>query len=152
MSKLHVKPAAIPKEAPSLLKISRRNFGRSAAAAALSLSPAALLAKASELPEIFPMGRGNDSSSQEVDAKLANIVRKYGSRLSEEQRGHLRKILAYNQKMLESIRAFPLQNGDPPASVLKVTFSERAADAQPRTAAARSKKGAKKDDAERKVR
>jgi hypothetical protein len=56
--------------------------------------------------------------TEEVDAKLANIVRKYGSRLSEEQRGHLRRILSYNEKMLASIRVFPLQNGDPPAGVL----------------------------------
>jgi hypothetical protein len=60
--------------------------------------------------------------TEEVDAKLANIVRKYGSRLSDEQRGHLRRILSYNEKMLASIRAFPLQNGDPRASVLKVSF------------------------------
>jgi hypothetical protein len=56
--------------------------------------------------------------TEEVDAKLASIVRKYGSRLSDEQRGHLRRILSYNEKMLASIRDFPLQNGDPPASVL----------------------------------
>jgi hypothetical protein len=58
----------------------------------------------------------------EVEAKLANVVRKYGSRLSDEQRGHLRRILSYNEKMLASIRAFPLQNGDPPASVLMFSF------------------------------
>jgi hypothetical protein len=60
--------------------------------------------------------------TEEVEAKLANIVRKYGSRVSDEQRGHLRRILSYNEKMLASIRAFPLQNGDPPASVLKFSF------------------------------
>jgi hypothetical protein len=60
--------------------------------------------------------------TKEVEAKLANIVRKYGSRLSDEQRGHLRRIVSYNEKMLASIRGFPLQNGDPPASVLKFSF------------------------------
>jgi hypothetical protein len=57
--------------------------------------------------------------NEEVDAKLASIVRKYGSRLSDEQREHLRRILSYNEKMLAAVRVFPLQNGDPPASVLK---------------------------------
>jgi hypothetical protein len=164
MSNLHAKPPLKSDQGASLAKISRRTFGRSAAAAAaLSLSPAALLAQASEFPKNFPIGQKNDSSSrtgrpggtalhasQEVDAKLANIVRKYGDRLSEEQRGHLRKILVRNQKMMDGIRAFPLQNGDPPASVLKVSFSEKAA--QPRTAAARTKKAVKKGEAEGKVR
>ncbi len=57
----------------------------------------------------------------DVDAKLANIVRQYGNRLTGEQREHLRRILTYNEKMLASIRAFPLENGDPPASVLKIS-------------------------------
>jgi len=65
--------------------------------------------------------------SQEVEARLTNIIRKYGNRLSIAQRDHLRRILAYNEKMLVSIRAFPLQNGDPPASVLKVSFLEQTA-------------------------
>ena len=41
--------------------------------------------------------------SRDVEAKLANIIRKYGERLSEEQRKHLRKILAYNETMLAPI-------------------------------------------------
>jgi len=60
------------------------------------------------------------SQEREVEARLANIVRKYGDRLSEDQRQHLRRILAYNEKLLASIRKFPLQNGDPPASILKL--------------------------------
>jgi hypothetical protein len=57
----------------------------------------------------------------EVDAKLANIIRKFGSRLSYDQRQHLRRILAYNERMLAGVRAFAVQNGDPPASVLRVS-------------------------------
>jgi len=59
--------------------------------------------------------------SRDVDAKLANIIRKYGERLSEEQRKHLRRILAYNETMLAPVRAFALQNGDPPVTVLKLS-------------------------------
>jgi len=59
--------------------------------------------------------------SREVEAKLANIIRKYGERLSEAQRKHLRRILTYNETMLASIREFTVQNGDPPVTVLKLS-------------------------------
>lgn len=114
-------------------RISRRLFGRRAAfAAALSLSPAKLLAAphhshrdAQAIADLTP------EQSQEVEAKLANIVRKWGDRLSSEQRNHLRHILSYNERMLASVRSFPLENGDPPASVLRVSFRESAAPANP---------------------
>jgi hypothetical protein len=66
-------------------------------------------------PELSP------AQLQEVEAKLANIVRKFGDRLTQEQRSHLRKILIFNERMLASVRAFPLQNGDAPASVLRIS-------------------------------
>jgi hypothetical protein len=108
-----------------LLRLSRRRFGQHAAlAAALSLSPAELLAALHQSHR-----QGHDSieltseQAENVEARLANIIRKYGSRLSEEQRKHLRRILSYNERMLASVRAFPLQNGDSPASVLKISFA-----------------------------
>jgi hypothetical protein len=82
-------------------RLSRREFGLDAAvaaAAAFSLSPPSL---------------------------LANIIRKYGDRLSEEQRKHLGKILAYNEAMLAPVRAFALQNGDPSATVLKLSSGKK---------------------------
>ncbi|HEX2663436.1 MAG TPA: hypothetical protein VHM93_11445, partial [Candidatus Acidoferrum sp.] len=48
---------------------------------------------------------------------------KYGSRLSHEERLHLQKILVYNEKMLASVRAFSVENGDSPASVFKVSVA-----------------------------
>jgi MoaA/NifB/PqqE/SkfB family radical SAM enzyme len=62
--------------------------------------------------------------SRDVEAKLANIIGKYGERLSEEQREHLRRILAYNETLLAPIRAFALQNGDPPVTVSKLSSGE----------------------------
>jgi hypothetical protein len=85
-------------------------------------------------PHRHPQSQAADLTSEqteEVEAKLANIVRKYGSRLSEEQRTHLRHILAYNEKMLASVRSFPLQNGDPPASVLAISFQSERPAAEP---------------------
>jgi hypothetical protein len=112
--------------------ISRREFGRDAAvAAALSFSPAGLLAArrdADNIPLTIPASeqettpaRLTPEQGRDVEAKLANIIRKYGERLSEEQRKHLRSILAYNETMLAPIRAYPLQNGDPPVTVLKLS-------------------------------
>jgi hypothetical protein len=103
--------------------ISRRQFGRFAtAAAALAVSsPGAL-------PSISPTDPSSSADKsagdEEIEIKLANIIRKYGSRLSEPQREHLRHILTYNQKMLASIRAFPVENGDAPAVVLKFPSGE----------------------------
>lgn len=59
------------------------------------------------------------SPAGEVESRFQRIVQKYGDRLSEEQETRLRKILAYNEKMMQPIRDFPLENGQPTASVLK---------------------------------
>ncbi len=116
-------------------EISRREFGRRAAlAAALYVSPAPPLADSATLSRMdgaietptVQTGAAQKLSAeqaQEVEAKLANIIRKYGSRLTAAQRDHLRRILTYNEKMLASIRSFPLENGDPPASVLRISFT-----------------------------
>lgn len=126
-------------------RISRRDFGRHAAVvAALALSPGTLVGSPQDSdrernPEAqLPNNRGDSltpEQSQEVEAKLTNIIRKYGTRLSDDQRAHLRRILTYNEKMLASVRSFPLQNGDPPASVLKVSFFEPTAPSELHAAA-----------------
>lgn len=111
---------------PQAPKISRREFSCLAAAAAastlalpdLKAAPPRGYRQAGRFLGLHPEQTG------EVEAKLANIVRKYGSRLSEADRDHLRKILAHNEIMLASVRAFALQNGDPTATVLKVSFAE----------------------------
>jgi hypothetical protein len=59
------------------------------------------------------------AEANEVESRFQRIVQKYGDRLSDEQKTRLRKILAYNEKMMEPIRNFPLENGQPTASVLK---------------------------------
>ena len=118
------------------MKFSRRHFGRNAAAmAALAASPASLMAVArgqskdlASSTELQDRPRAEENAklgitaeqAAEVDAKLANTVRKFGSRLSTEQRRHLRRILAYNERMLAGVRAFPIENGDTPASVLRI--------------------------------
>lgn len=95
--------------------ISRRNFGRRAAWAGLAtaLSPAELVAQ----------GRGNQTplppqDQAEVDAKFTDMVRKYGGRLTEDQKTRARGVLARHQRMLMRVREFPLENGDAPATEL----------------------------------
>jgi hypothetical protein len=117
-------------------RISRREFGLDAAvaataAAAFVVSPPTLLTAQRDPGNISPTIAADEQEtatakltpeqSRDVEAKLANIVRKYGERLSGEQRKHLRKILAYNETMLAPIRGFALQNGDAPVTVLKLS-------------------------------
>ena len=118
-------------------RISRREFGLDAAVVAalsLSVSPTAFLAERRDRDNISPtIAAGEQETgapkltaeqSRDVEAKLANITRKYGERLSDEQRKHLRRILAYNETMLAPIRVYALQNGDAPVTVLKVSSAK----------------------------
>lgn len=130
-------------------RMSRRQFGRRAAAAiaaAATVSAPGLLAAnvadaqtrtqkratspplQQEKPE--PLEGLTPEQAAEVEARLANILRKYGSRFTEDQKTHLRGILAQNERMMAPVRAFALQNGDPPASVLRISFDERGGNRQ----------------------
>jgi hypothetical protein len=97
--------------------VSRRNFGRRAALAA------ALGALAAE-PAV-PQGRGPQtplpaSDQAEVDAKYSDVIRKYGERLSEDQKTRVRGVIGRHQRMLLRVRQFPLENGDAPATALRL--------------------------------
>jgi hypothetical protein len=97
--------------------VSRRDLGRRAALSAAAL---ALGAK-----EAAPQGRGGQaglaaSDQAEVDAKFASVVRKYGDRLSEEQKTRVRGVLGNHQRMIARVRAFPIENPDAPATGLRL--------------------------------
>ena len=62
----------------------------------------------------------SDAESAEVEARYNEAMRKYGSRLTDAQKQRIRGILATNERMMHSIREFPLANGDTPASTLKL--------------------------------
>jgi hypothetical protein len=57
---------------------------------------------------------------QEVEAWFKETVRRYGDRLSDQQRSRIRRILVQNQRMLAPVRDFPVDNGDGPATTLKL--------------------------------
>ena len=60
-----------------------------------------------------------------VDAKYANVIRKYGERLSEAQRTRAREVLVRHQRMLMRVRDFALENGDAPATGLRLQPEKR---------------------------
>jgi len=101
-----------------LERFSRRALGRRTALA---------IAAAAAAPA-QPQGQAPlDASDQgEVDAKFAEVVRKYGSRLSDEQKTRVRGVLGRHQRMLARVRAFEVENGDAPATGLRLYPSDTA--------------------------
>ena len=106
-------------------RISRRGFGKSAVGVALAaVAPPSSVARDSGTPD--SSDQQSDESNltpeqiQEVDARFNETMRRYGDRLSEEQRRRTRHILVQNQRMLAPIRDFALANGDEPATTLKI--------------------------------
>jgi len=103
--------------------ITRRTFALSAAAAATgALIPAHALAHAhahNAPQQPSAMSKLSPEAQAEVEMKVAAIFRKYGSKLSEEQKADIRRILAENQDGLEKMRAYALSNSDQPATVFR---------------------------------
>jgi len=107
-------------------KITRRDFALSAAlaGAAMAAVPGELLAQqktAAEAakPEAPQPPKLSATSQAEVEARYAEVIRKYGTRLSEAQKKDVHKSLVSQQQSLEQIRAFPLENWDEPATVFE---------------------------------
>jgi hypothetical protein len=97
--------------------ISRRKFG--AAALLGSAVPTIVAAPQQQAGEAL-----SAADSAEVEARYNNAIRQYGDRLSDEQRQRMRRILTTNERMMAHIREFPLDNGDTPATVLKLEGSK----------------------------
>ena len=70
------------------------------------------------------MAKLSASAQAEVEMKVASIFRKYGDRLSEEQKADIRRIMAESQEGLEKMRAFKLENSDQPADAFHAYRSE----------------------------
>ena len=115
--------------------VTRRQFGKQAALA--SLSAALAVTPAAAQTDAPPPSEKETNASGDIEARYQQVIRRYGDRLSEEQRKRVRKILAYNEKLLAPIRSFPLDNGQPAATVLK--FYEDA-EAIPRASAGVSRR------------
>jgi hypothetical protein len=111
--------------------IGRREFafGAAAVATAAFIGPADALAQ-SELQLQQPqaatplqqqiqsaMAKLSPQAQAEVEMKVASIFRKYGDKLSDEQKADIRRIMAEGQEGLEKMRAYVLENDDQPATV-----------------------------------
>jgi hypothetical protein len=121
--------------------LSRRDFARTAALAAASAAIAPI-----HLPAA-PVGaeRHTDDAGQtplqsplshadqvEVDARVTEILRKRGDRLSPDQKTEIRRLTTELQKSIVRLRAYPLRNGSPPATILKIVNSKTPAPAKTR--------------------
>lgn len=122
--------------------IGRRQFALGAAAAAttaLALPGKAVLGKAIpgdllaqaaapdkplEEKTRVAMAKLSASAQAEIEMKVASIFRKYGDRLSDEQKADVRRIMAESQEGLEKMRAFKLENGDQPADAFRAYQKE----------------------------
>ena len=66
------------------------------------------------------MDKLSPSARAEVEMKFASIIRKYGPRLTEDQKMDIRRSLAETQEGLEKMRSFALDNADQPATVFQL--------------------------------
>lgn len=120
--------------------LGRRQFALGAAtvAATALISPGQAIAQAEALTQSDPakpaatldqqtqaaMAKLSPQAQAEVEMKVTEIFRKYGDRLSDEQKADIRKVMAETQEGLEKMRAFVLDNGDQPADAFRAYRGE----------------------------
>ncbi len=114
-------------------KLSRREFARrtALAAATAAVVPATLLSqetppKPAAAPGAPPQASPPLSPELQAEGELKYqwIIQNYGSRLSDAEKKDVHRLVMEGQKPLAAFRAFPLDNSDQPATVLKFTDAE----------------------------
>jgi hypothetical protein len=121
------------------LSLNRRRFtfGAAAAAAGVLVLPGEAIGQTSApgAPQAPPatsleqeaqasMAKLSPPSRAEVEMKVGAIMRKYGDKLTAEQKTDILKVMAETQEGLEKMRAFALDNGDQPAVVFHAYRAE----------------------------
>jgi hypothetical protein len=129
-------------------KVTRREFGRKAAAAfaVASVGAPAILAEAAHgaatleaahnvaAAAVCECSESNAVLLQdgqqapelptevkaEVDWKVQNVIARWGDRLNDDQKTRMRTIITRHVQMLQSVRKFDITNADAPATVLKL--------------------------------
>ncbi|HEX7192345.1 MAG TPA: hypothetical protein VF381_12330 [Thermoanaerobaculia bacterium] len=96
------------------MKISRRAFGSLIAASALVRASSA---ESAEAPAAAP--------NAEVEARIQWVFTKYGSRLNDEQRADVRRIITSGQPAIDAMRAYPLGNEVGPPVPFRVYSGKR---------------------------
>jgi hypothetical protein len=115
------------------ISVTRRRFALGAAAAATTalINPAQALEQAQSTTPLQPasnveekaraaMAKLSPAAQAEVEMKVGSIFRKYGNMLNDEQKADIRRAMAEAQDGVEKMRAFALENGNQPATVLKL--------------------------------
>jgi len=120
------------KSSPRSSALSRREFGqRVALATGAGLASSAPAAGANGHARIHDAAAQDDRVMEKLSAEgrvrfesmWQNVLRRHGDRLTADQKTRMRKIIAGNVKMLETIYAVPVGNGDAPATTLLLTES-----------------------------
>lgn len=115
--------------------LSRREFAKTAAlmTTASVLAPSELLSQeqksttdkatqqAPQAPKLSP------ASQAEADAAYETLMRKYGSRFSEEQKTEIRRLVHQQQAGLDKLRAVTVTNSDEPATIFQILVDRREA-------------------------
>lgn len=133
-------PIEIQNEAEPDHRLSRREFARRAAFAATTavIAPSALLSQESAPKPAASADKPPESTTElspelkaEGELKYQWVIQTYGSRLTEAQKKDVHRLIMEGQKPLTEFRAFPLDNADQPATVLKFTDAELASGGSP---------------------
>lgn len=133
-------PTEVRHESKPEPNLSRREFARRSALAATTalIAPTALLSQESAPKPATSPDKPPQSATQltpelqaEGELKYQWVIQKYGSRLSDAQRQDIHRLIMEGQKPLAAFRAFPLDNADQPATVLKFTDAEDPANGGP---------------------
>lgn len=130
--------------------LGRREFGQRAAlaltGAALASTPIAGLTHdfvADPMSASFEQDQNESGLSAhaqaEVESKLNHILATYGSRLTDDQKKRMRRIISEHVRMLEVVRPISVGNGDAPATVLKLVERKTQQSAETGTSARSSK-------------
>ena len=110
---------ALPK---TRFKVSRRDFVRgmalAATTAALPYTASARVEKA-----ISASAQATAQTTQlpaAAEAQYQIILSRYGSRLSDEQKADVKRLVVQYQKISEALNSFPLDNSNEPAMIFHV--------------------------------
>ncbi|HEY2091446.1 MAG TPA: hypothetical protein VGJ81_06135 [Thermoanaerobaculia bacterium] len=96
------------------MRISRRAFGSLIAASALARAASA-----------EPAAPAQIQPNAEVEARINWVFTKHGSRLNDEQRADVRRIVSGGQPAIDAMRAFPLGNEVGPPVPFRVYSGKR---------------------------
>lgn len=111
--------------------VSRRDFARAAAlAATAAVLPSDLIAQEQKTgpkqpPQPDQKAKLSPELQAEADTRIQNLLRKYGDRLTDDQKAEVRKNITEGMEGVAKMRAFALGNADEPATVLHLVRGAR---------------------------